>query len=133
MGDEYYPLSGLRHGDDLSLGLQTVGDLLRQIPGRPKLSNVLLLDGGDHPLALTSGSGHGCLSGKEMSTWALELEIGKAETERGRERGRGNPYPLIKAANITRLLARPKNSPIPKGRINGTVGLPMPALMRIPR
>ena len=35
------------------------GDFLRQKPGRPKLSNVLLLDGGDHPLALASGSGHG--------------------------------------------------------------------------
>ena len=43
-----------------------------------------------------------------MRTWALELEIGKAETERGRERGRGNPYPLIKATNIKRLLTRLK-------------------------
>ena len=43
-----------------------------------------------------------------MRTWALELEIGKAEIERGRERGRGNPYPLIKAANIKRLLTRLK-------------------------
>ena len=86
VGDEYYPLCGLRRGDDLSLGRQTVGDLLRQISGRPELSNVLLLDGGDHPLALTTGSGHGCLSGKEMRTWALELEIGKAETEREREK-----------------------------------------------
>ena len=25
------------------------------------------------------------------------------------------------------------NSPIPKGRVNDTVGLPMPALMRIPQ
>ena len=82
MGDEYYPLCGLRRGDDLSLGRQTMDDLLRQISGRPELGNVLLLDGGDHPLALTPGSGHGCLSGKEMKTWALELEIGKAETER---------------------------------------------------
>ena len=99
---------GLRRGYDLSLSRQAVSDLLRQISGRPKLSNVLLLDGGDHPLALTSGSGHGCLSGKEMRTWALELEIGKAGTERGCERGRGNPYPLVKAANIKRLLTRLK-------------------------
>ena len=108
MGDEYYPLSGLRHGDNLYLGRQAVGDLLRQISGCPELSNVLLLDGGNHPLALTTGSGHGCLSGKEMRTWALELEIGKAETERGRERGRGNSYPLIKTANFKRLLTRLK-------------------------
>ena len=45
---------------------------------------------------------------EKMRTWALELEIGKAETERGHERGRGNPYPLIKAANIKRLLTRLK-------------------------
>ena len=83
-----------------------VSYLLRQVFGRPKLRNVLLLDGGDHPLALTSGSRHGCLGGKEMKTWALELDIGKVETERGREGGRGNPYPLIKATNIERLLTR---------------------------
>ena len=115
MGDEYHPLIGLRCGDDLPLGWKTVGDFLRQVPGRPKLTNVLLLDGGDHPLALTSGSGHGRLSGKEMSTWALGLEIGKTETERGHERGRGSPYPIIKAANIKSLLTRPKNLPVPKG------------------
>ena len=62
-----------------------MGDFLRQVPGRPKLGDVLLLDGGDHALALTTGSGHGCLSGKEMRTWALELEIGKAEAGRERE------------------------------------------------
>ena len=59
MRDEYHTLVGLRRGDDLSQGRKTVGDLLRQVPGRPKLSNVLLLDGGDHPLALASGSEHG--------------------------------------------------------------------------
>ena len=95
MGNEHYPLGGLRRGDNLSLGRQTVGDLLCQISGRPKLSNVLLLDGGDHPLALTTGSGHGFLSGKDMKTWALELEIGKAEMERKhekRERGSLSSY-----------------------------------------
>ena len=95
MRDEYHPLIGLRCGDDLPLGWKTVGDFLRQVPGRPKLSNVLLLDGGDHPLAMTSGSGHGCLSGKEIRTWALELEIGKAETERECEKRKGeslSPY-----------------------------------------
>ena len=55
-----------------------------------------------------AGSEHGCLGGKEMRTWAQELEIGKAETERGRERGRRNPYPLIEEAYIKRLLTRLK-------------------------
>ena len=82
MWKEYYPLVGLRRGDNLSLGRQAMGHSLCQISGRPELSNVLLLDGGDHPLALTTGSGHGCWGGKEIGTWALELEIGKAETER---------------------------------------------------
>ena len=48
------------------------------------------------------------MSGKEMSTWALELEIGKTETEIRREKGKGSPYLLIKAANIKRLLTRLK-------------------------
>ena len=86
MGEEYHPLLGLRGRDDLSLGRKPVGDLLGQISGLPELGDVLLLDGGDHPLALTTGSGHGCLSGKEMRTWALELEIGKVEMEREREK-----------------------------------------------
>ena len=49
------------------------------------------------------------LEWKEDENLALEPEIGKAKTEREREsvrRGRGNPYPLIKAANIKRLLTR---------------------------
>ena len=54
MRDEYHPLVGLRRGDDLSLGRQTMGDFLRKVPGCLKLSNVFLLDGGDHPLALAS-------------------------------------------------------------------------------
>ena len=59
MRDEYHPLVGLQSGGDLPLSWKTVGDFLRQVPGRQKLSNVLLLDGGDHPLAMASGSGHG--------------------------------------------------------------------------
>ena len=46
---------------------------------------------------------------------------------------RVNPYLFIKAVNIKRLPTRPKNSLIPEGRENGTVGLPMPVLMRIPQ
>ena len=57
--EEYNPLMGLRSGDDLSLGRKSVCDFLGQIPGLPELFDVLLLDEGDHPLALRSGSGHG--------------------------------------------------------------------------
>ena len=44
----------------------------------------------------------------------------------------GNPYPFIKAVKIERLPVRPKTRLFPKHRANGTVRLPMPALMRIP-
>ena len=44
---------------------------------------------------------------------------------------RVDPYPLIKAANIKRLPTRLKTRLFPKGRADGTVGLPMPVLMRI--
>ena len=56
VGDEHHPLIGLRSGDDLPLGREPVGDFFGQIPRLPELRNVLLLDGGDHPLALRSGS-----------------------------------------------------------------------------
>ena len=54
------------------------------------------------------------LRAENAKAWVLELEIGKAETERGHERGRGNPYPLIKAMNIERLLTRLKIRLFPK-------------------
>ena len=57
VGDEDYPLMGLRGGDDLSLGPKPVGDFLGQISSLPKLDDILLLDGGGHPLALRSGHG----------------------------------------------------------------------------
>ena len=62
-----------------------------------------------------------------MRTWALELENGWAEREKAWVKG-VNPYPFIKAVNIKRLPTRL----FPKGRTNGTVGLPTPVLMRIP-
>ena len=44
----------------------------------------------------------------------------------------GNPYPFIKAIEIMRLPACPKTRLFPKRHVDGTVNLPMPALMRIP-
>ena len=46
-------------GDDLPLGWKPVSDFFRQLPGLPKLGDVLILDRGGHPLALPSRSGHG--------------------------------------------------------------------------
>ena len=44
----------------------------------------------------------------------------------------GNPYPFIKVVKIVRLPVCPKTRLFPKRRADGTVGLPVPALMRIP-
>ena len=44
----------------------------------------------------------------------------------------GNPYPFIKAVKIMRLPTHPKARLFPKCHADGTVGLPIPALMRIP-
>ena len=56
--------------------------------------------------------------------------MGEAEREKVWVKG-VNPYLFIKAVNIKRLPTHPKNSPIPKGHADDTVGLPMPVLMRI--
>ena len=49
---------GLWGRDDLSHSRESVNDPLGQESGLPKLLDVLLLDGGGHPLASGSGSGH---------------------------------------------------------------------------
>ena len=56
--EEHHPLLGLRGGDDLSLGRKSMSDVLGQVPDLPELLDVLLLDGGGHPLASFSGSEH---------------------------------------------------------------------------
>ena len=59
MRKEYNPLMGFHGRDNLSRGREMVHDLLGQIPGLPEFLDILLLDGGGHPLALRSGSRHG--------------------------------------------------------------------------
>ena len=56
--EEYNPLVGFRSRDDLSRRRETVADFLDQIPGLPKLFDILLSDDIGHPLASFSGSGH---------------------------------------------------------------------------
>ena len=63
-----------------------------------------------------------------MEAWALELENGWAERRKAWVK-EVNPYAFIKAVNIKRLPTRL----FPKGRIDSTVGLPTPVLMRIPQ
>ena len=76
MGEEYHPLLGLRGRDDLPLGRKPMSDVFGQVSGLPELLDVLLLDGGGHPLASSSGSGHdgSAFWAKEMDAWALELK-----------------------------------------------------------
>ena len=130
----HHPLLGLWGGDDLSLGRKPMSDFLGQVPGLPELHDVLLLDGGGHPLASCSGSGHdwsAFLGGEGKS-----LGVGAREWMGGGRRRRGcekvNPYPLIKAVKVMRLPARLKTRLFPKRHANDTVVLPMPVLMRIP-
>ena len=56
VGEEYNPLVGFRSRDNLSRRRKTVTDFLGQIPGLPKLFDILLSDGRGHPFASCSGS-----------------------------------------------------------------------------
>ena len=58
MCEKHNPLLGLWGRDDLSLGRKSMDDFLGQVTGLPELLDVLLLNGGGHPLASSSGSGH---------------------------------------------------------------------------
>ena len=68
---------------------------------------------------------------EEVETWVLELRDGKAEEEEGVGEKDGS-LSLIKAMNIKRLLTILKTRLFPRGRANGTVGLPKHVLMGIP-
>ena len=54
--EKHLPFLGLRGGDDLSFGRKSMSDVLGQVPGLPELLDVLILDGGGHPVASSSGS-----------------------------------------------------------------------------
>ena len=58
MGEEHDPHMGLRSRDNLSRRWKVVADFLGQVPGLPKLFDILLLDSRGHPLASCSGSGY---------------------------------------------------------------------------
>ena len=62
----------------------------------------------------------------------LELQVVRVEEGASVER-KGGLCPFIKAENIERPPTSPKTRLFPRGRANGTVGLPKPVLMRIPQ
>ena len=66
-----------------------------EIPGLPKLLDVLLCDKGGHPPALKIGSGHG--RGSEvlkLKPWVLELEVREGKDRAWKEKDW--PWPLYK-------------------------------------
>ena len=136
VGDEHHPLMGLRSGDDLPLGRKPVGDFLGQVPRLPELRmSFSLMEETIHLPYAPDPDMVGVLSwgGKDENLGAGARERGR-QIEREKAWVKGvNPYLFIKAVNIKRLPTRPKNSPIPKGRADDTVGLPMLVLMRIPQ
>ena len=58
MREENNPLVGFRSRDDLSCRREMVADFLGQVPGLPKLFDILLPDGRGHPFASCSRSRH---------------------------------------------------------------------------
>ena len=82
VGKKNDPLMEPRGGDELPLIWKPVGDFFHQIPGLPKLGDVLLPNGGGHPFALPSGSGHGRKrSRRDARAWALELECAEMDKQ----------------------------------------------------
>ena len=75
VGEKHYPFLGLRGGDDLPLGRKPMSYVFGQVSGLPKLLDVLLLDGGGHPIACRSGHIRKVFAEKEKA-WALELDNG---------------------------------------------------------
>ena len=76
-----------------------MADFLGQISGRPQLFNILLLDGGGHPLASGSESGHfrGTFVGREdecLGARAWAKGKGRAKVEEGVGR-RKRLFPLL--------------------------------------
>ena len=93
-------------------------------------TNVSLRDGGGHPLALRTGSRHGW-----SVYWRKGLELGHWSSRTNGQRRRKawgkkvDPYPLIKAVNVKRPLPGLKICLLPRGRADGTVGLPKSSFM----
>ena len=99
MGEENNSLMGLRSRDNLSRRWKTVADFLGQIFGRSQLFDILLLDGGGHPLAPCSTSVHfrrTFFGGEDecLGARAWVKVKGRAEVEEGMGR-REEAFPLF--------------------------------------
>ena len=86
MREEHHPLMRLGGGDDLPLGQKPVGDFWVEVPRLSQLRNVLLCDGGGHPLAMRSGSGHGWSAFLRRKRWELGHWSSRMDGQRERRR-----------------------------------------------
>ena len=135
VGEEHDPLMGPGGGDELPLIWEPVRDVVEQVSGSPQFLDVSLRGGGDHPLASRSGHVWNGFTEK-VRTWALELESVGIDKQRRKKAWvkMGHPYPFIEAEKTVRLPTFPlRIAYSPSATIDGTVGLHMLVLMRIPR
>ena len=104
VGKKYHPLMGFWSRDDLPCVWEPVRDVCGQVSGFPELRNVLLRNGGDHPLAPRSRHVWNGFVEKKR-TWALELERVRMDGQ-GKEKAwvrKRSPSPFIKAVETVRL------------------------------
>ena len=124
--EEHDPLVGSRSRNDLPCVREPVHDVCGQVSGRPELRNVLLLDGGGHPLASRPGHVWNGFTEK-VRTWALELERARMDERRKKKAWvkKGNPYLFIKAVETVRLPTCPVKLLIPQApRLMARLGYP---------
>ena len=81
VGKEYDPLMGPGGGDELPLVWQPVRDVAGKVSGAAQFCDVLLRNGGGHPLASRSGHNWGRLI-RDVRAWALELECAEMDKQR---------------------------------------------------
>ena len=101
--------------DDLPCVWEPVRDVCGLVSGFPELRNVLLYNGGDHPLASRSGHVWNGFAEK-MRTWALELECARMDGHVKKKAWvkKRNPCPFIRAEETIRLPTCLVNSLIPQ-------------------
>ena len=119
---------GVEVRNDLPRAWEPVRDICGQVSGFPELRNVLLRNGGDHPLASRSGHVWNGFAEK-IRTWALELECVRMDGQ-GKKKAwvkKKSRYPFIKAVETVRLPTCPVKSLIPQAsRLMAQLGYPHP-------
>ena len=81
VGEENDPLMGPGGRDELPLVGQPVRNVAGQVAGAAQSFDVLLRNGGGHPLSSRSGHNWGRLR-RDVWAWALELECAEMDKQR---------------------------------------------------